>query len=357
MKIPRVPFAAFLAVSLFCVAQAQSSSRSSSEKGPADLAAANFFELRNNKKVQSDSARYQKLLEAGLGFLVEHPTHTRANAVIKGLATFGFTMKQKGRALQRAAWMTRLKYEALNQRLKEGVSDETKAAIAALEAAAAGAEVREVLSVENLEVYREKIDTLAQLPGSERFLHVQEFDYVEVLKLRKTSLAEAHLRTLLDHPHKKIVEMAADHLSRIETAKQPYELKFTALDGREVNFAQLRGKVVLLYFWSATDPESVEEQDALRAVYNDYKKLKFEIVGVVCDEETERDAVAKYLKGKRIPWPQYFDGQGVENDVATMLGVRNVPAGFLFDQSGMLTVTDVRAEKLESDLKRMLGRK
>ncbi|HEX2852835.1 MAG TPA: TlpA disulfide reductase family protein [Opitutaceae bacterium] len=355
MKSPRFLLAAFLSASLACCLVHAADSKPAPQKSPADEAAAEFFKLRDAKDVAPSPERFQKVLTAGMTFLVQNPTHKNVGAVINSLSTFGMTMRQKGQGPQRAAWLAQLKYETLNQRLKDGASDEVKTAIAALDAGIAGMEVREAFNRDNLSNYRDKIDALAQMPGGGKFLLAQEAGYVEVLKNTKMSQAEEHLKSLQAHPDKKIAEMATDELNLIQILRQPYELKFTAVDGQEVDFAKLRGKVVLLSFWSAKNEKSTKEQEELRQLHWNYKKRNFEVVGVACDKEADREAMMKYLKDNKVAWPQYFDGQGTKNEFGQKLGVKNIPANFLFDQKGMLVATGVRIDKMEPDLKKLLG--
>jgi peroxiredoxin len=355
MKSLRFLLAALLSAGLMCLVHAADSKPDAKKPSPADEASAEFFKLRDAKDAPPSPERFNKVMGAGMKFLIENPTHKNAPAVANGLATFGLTMRQKGQAPQRAAWLAQLKYESLNQRLKEGVSDEVKTAIAALDAGIAGMDARETFNRDNLSTYREKIDALAQLPGSGRFLLGQEAGYVELLKATKMAQAEEHLKTLQEHPDKKIAEMAVDELNLIQILKQPYELKFTAVDGREVDFASLRGKVVLLSFWSSTHAKSTKEQEELRQIYWLYQKKNFEVVGVACDKEADRETLMKYLRDNKVSWPQYFDGKGTKIEFGQKLGVKNVPANFLFDQKGMLVATGVRIDKLEPQLKQMLG--
>lgn len=361
MNLLRFLLGVVVSTAFFPVVQAQPSGKSgsggkSAAKGsPADIAAEKFFKLRQDKTAEANTARYLAVLEAGFAYLVEYPTHKNADAVVNGLGTFGMTMRQKGQAANRASFMARLKYEVLNYRLKEGLSDDARAAVAAVEASAAGMEAREAFNRDTLGTFREKIDALALMPRAARFLPTQEMEYVDVLRGSKSGAAEAHLKALTQHADKKLAEMATEQLKFTEATNQPYALKFTALDGRPVDFEQLRGKVVLLSFWSATNQKTHGEQAALRQIYGKYKKQNFEIVGVACDKESDRAAVTKYVKDNKVEWPQHFDGNGVQTDFIRTLGVRSVPNALLFDRKGMLVATEVRAENLEPGLKKMLG--
>src|ERR1041384_6337015 len=67
-----------------------------------------------------------------------------------------------------------------------------------------------------------------------------------------------------------VTELATgDHATQLAN-NTPLELKVTAVDGSEINLANLRGKVVLLDFWATRCPPCVEEVPNVLAVYNKF---------------------------------------------------------------------------------------
>ncbi|WP_438481459.1 TlpA family protein disulfide reductase [Oleiharenicola lentus] len=337
-----------------CVASVWSQSKNAAEKTPADIAADAFFKLRDEKDAVPSQARFAQIIKSGLGFLTQYPAEKRTSGVITGLATFGSTIKDKKLAPQRAAWLPLLKYEVINQ----GGSDKSepaRLAFAALSASIAGVEAKEMPNRATVEAFREKIDRLAELPGASRFLPEQERAFIQVLKQASPKNAEQHANALLKHSEKAVVQVARDELNLIEIAKQPLELKFTALDGKPVDVAQLRGKVVYLFFWATTNEASVKELAALKEIYFTYKKPGFEIISVSHDKEAAKDAVIKQMKDARLAVPVLLDGQGSKGELSQKLNVRSLPASALFDKNGMFVSTNVRATRLEAEVKKLLG--
>jgi peroxiredoxin len=132
------------------------------------------------------------------------------------------------------------------------------------------------------------------------------------------------------------------YLNRLDLLGKPVELKFTAVDGREVDLTQLRGKVVLVDFWATGCTPCVWELPRIKAAYDEFHARGFEVIGISCDTDKER--LNKFLKEKEISWPQYFDGkQQTDNKFGAAFGIDGIPHMFLVDKKGVLRFDNVRA--------------
>ncbi len=121
---------------------------------------------------------------------------------------------------------------------------------------------------------------------------------------------------------------------------KPLDIRFTALDGREVDLTKLRGKVVLVEFWSTTCGPCVAEMPAVKATYEKLHSRGFEVVAISLDDK--ESALRRFIKEKELPWPQHFDGKGWENKFAMQYGIFSIPTMFLVDKRGNLRDTEPR---------------
>jgi thiol-disulfide isomerase/thioredoxin len=114
------------------------------------------------------------------------------------------------------------------------------------------------------------------------------------------------------------------------------------LDGREIDLAKLKGKVVLVDFWSTTCGPCIAEMPAIKAAYEKYHARGFEVVAISLDEK--ESALRRFIKENALPWPQHFDGKGFENKFALQYGIFGIPVTWLVDKQGNLRTTEAHGD-------------
>lgn len=140
----------------------------------------------------------------------------------------------------------------------------------------------------------------------------------------------------------------------------PLQMTFTAIDGRQVDLAKLRGKVVLIDFWAATWCGACKVQRPLmKDLYAKYHDQGFEIIGVACElKESDLEYLKATCREEDLPWPQLFDSQGMNNPYARRFGFRGIPQYLLLDQDGLLfahTHSSGGLRNLEAVLRKLMG--
>ena len=127
--------------------------------------------------------------------------------------------------------------------------------------------------------------------------------------------------------------------------KKAIDFNMKDLNGNDLSLEQYRGKVILLDFWAVWCGPCIAEMPNVKQVYDKYKDDNFQIIGISLDQS--RDKLVDYLEKEGITWPQFFDGNGWQNQVAKMYGIRAIPHMYLIDGEGVVRKSDVRGPALE----------
>ncbi|WP_308993906.1 TlpA disulfide reductase family protein [Mariniflexile litorale] len=139
-------------------------------------------------------------------------------------------------------------------------------------------------------------------------------------------------------------------------ASQPLELVFTAMDGSRIDLKTMRGKVVLLDFWSVRCGPCIMEMPHVKALYDTYRDKGFEVIGIVANSDTEKAQVLKILKKQNANWPQRLDkGSEVTVSYHSLYNITSLPTVWLLDKEGKIVDRNARGMRLEPLIRKYLG--
>ncbi|KAF1079683.1 MAG: hypothetical protein GQF41_3998 [Candidatus Rifleibacterium amylolyticum] len=179
----------------------------------------------------------------------------------------------------------------------------------------------------------------------------------QMMKVAMSEDFDALLKELESSKDPQIVEAAGRMLNPFFRSPEgkPFP-EFPAgkktIDGKDLNLARFKGKVLLVDFWATWCPPCRAEVGPLVSVYNKYKDKGFEIVGISFDKE--RADFDAFVKENKMDWPHYFDGKHWENEVGPTYGIQSIPTMYLLDGEGKVISTDLRDGKLEKELEKIL---
>ena len=150
----------------------------------------------------------------------------------------------------------------------------------------------------------------------------------------------------------RIISQAKGELKKREALGKPLEMKFTSLDGKEVDLSKMKGKVVLIDFWATWCGPCVKEIPSVKKTYDELHSKGFEIIGISLD--SDKGKLEDFIAKNGMPWPQFFDGKGWKTSLAKEHGISSIPAMWLVDKKGNLVDQNARAD-LEKKVEKYLA--
>ena len=139
---------------------------------------------------------------------------------------------------------------------------------------------------------------------------------------------------------------------------KPLEVFGKYLDGKYIDWADFKGKVVLVDFWATWCGPCIAELPNMQKNYEKYHAKGFEIVAVSLD--TNRKQVEKFLKERKLPWKTLYSddtkANGLNHPLAVHYDITAIPAMFLVDQKGNVVSLQARGPELSKKLEELLGK-
>jgi len=145
-------------------------------------------------------------------------------------------------------------------------------------------------------------------------------------------------------------------LKHLDLVGKPLDVTGVQLDGTPFDWSAYRGKVVLVSFWTWSDPCLYEISNIIQ-VYRQYRDQGFAVVGVNLDQDTK--TVKRFMDIQPLPWTIVISAdpekQGPNNPLAVRCGVDLLPFAVLLDREGKVVALHARQDRLLQKVSDLLG--
>jgi peroxiredoxin len=160
---------------------------------------------------------------------------------------------------------------------------------------------------------------------------------------------QALARDLSTQLNKMYIEKIGAMASELPQAKLDPDLK--DINGKRIALSSLKGKYVLLTFWSFRAKECLVENIQLKEFYKIYKNRGFEIYQINLDQnETDWKRAVKY---DELPWISTREDDPLNPVNAKLFNVTTLPSNFLFDKEGKIIGSNLHNRSLQIKLEQL----
>jgi peroxiredoxin len=163
-----------------------------------------------------------------------------------------------------------------------------------------------------------------------------------------------HAKTLYEDTKKLIRQVESQKVQQFikkEGLNSP-EINLPDQGGRKIALSSLRGKYVLVQFWSALDPNSRIMNPVLKENYQKFNSRGFEIYQVSID--SSKQAWIQAINSDQMKWINVGDMQG-SLDAINSYNIRYIPSNYLLDKEGVIIAKDLKGPALYKKLSEILN--
>jgi peroxiredoxin len=121
------------------------------------------------------------------------------------------------------------------------------------------------------------------------------------------------------------------------------------LDGQSVSLSGLRGKPVLINFWSTGCPPCRDEMPYLQEIYDEWSGTELALLAINIGDSPAK--VEEFMQGYSFTLPVLLD---TSQGVALKYNIRYIPTTFLIDREGIIQTTRVGAFSNKGEIEELL---
>jgi thiol-disulfide isomerase/thioredoxin len=124
----------------------------------------------------------------------------------------------------------------------------------------------------------------------------------------------------------------------------PPDFTLPTLDGGSITLSDLKGKVVLINFWTTWCPPCREEMPSLERLYRHFKYEDFTLLAVDIMENPE--TIKTFVKEFNLSFPILLDKTG---DVSVKYAANAIPTTYIIDKEGKTAGKAIGPRKWDGD--------
>lgn len=218
----------------------------------------------------------------------------------------------------------------------------------------------------NIEFILDNVASLASVKAL--YQRIDENTYVlyqprdlQFLKIVSDSLsvkypASRHVLALSENVNNELNQMYINRLASIASVTPTEQLDPDLADteGQRVKLSSLRGKYVLLSFWSSTSQACMEELPLLKSLYKQYNSKGLEIYQISLDPDESR--WRNVVRFEELPWISVREDDPANPRFSKALNITQVPSNLLYDREGNIINSNLFGRNLQIKMDQLFNK-
>ena len=164
-----------------------------------------------------------------------------------------------------------------------------------------------------------------------------------------------NVQALAEDVKRELNQMYARQFQNLASSSPEIKLdpNLKDINGNRIALSSLRGKVVLLTFWSVESKDCISENLQLKDIYKTYNKKGFEIYQINVDEDEGK--WEREVKFDELPWINTREDDPKNPRNAVLYNVKALPTNYLYDRDGNITGSNLHGRYLKIKLNQLFN--
>jgi len=183
---------------------------------------------------------------------------------------------------------------------------------------------------------------------------------LQYLKIVSDSLGRYYpnsrnVQALAEDVKRELSQMYSRQIQNLASSSPEIKLdpNLKDIDGNRITLSSLKGKVVLLTFWSVESKDCIAENLQLKDIYKAYNKKGLEIYQINIDEDEEK--WKKEVRFDELPWINTREDDPANPVNARLYNVKSLPANYFYDPEGNVIASDLHGRNLQIKLNQLFN--
>jgi peroxiredoxin len=145
-----------------------------------------------------------------------------------------------------------------------------------------------------------------------------------------------------------------EKMKTVAVGKQAPDFTQNDPDGKPVKFSDVysKNKYTLVDFWASWCGPCRQENPNVVAVYKEFNKKGFSVLGVSLDRA--KDSWLQAIQKDGLTWQHVSDLQYWNNEAAALYAINSIPANLLVDSKGTIIAKGLRGDALKAKIAELL---